>query len=209
LEISCTEIVTPEEGENIYRMIPHAYFTNLSTEDYPNPFYCHCEITDLSSHNEVYHDSVLIQEGLDAWEAVEGSTYWGVKFAEWTAEAISEYEAVFYATSAGEDSLPSRPRSVTFRCTSVREQPVVEPAADWEVVTSIGPQIALRYFGRPEGFRALVFDATGRKVDEVHATGASGTITWPVTHHDFSPGVYFFKLEGGAAHKTQKVILIR
>ncbi len=90
----------------------------------------------------------------------------------------------------------------------VVEDRVVE-APDWGVVTSIGPEIVLRYTDQPQGFHAQVFDVTGRKMDEVHATGASGTITWPVTHHDFSPGVYFFRLEGGAAHKTQKVILIR
>ncbi|TKJ44219.1 hypothetical protein CEE36_00305 [candidate division TA06 bacterium B3_TA06] len=88
------------------------------------------------------------------------------------------------------------------------EEPVIETWG-WKLVTSIGPQIVLRYTDQPQGFHAQVFDVTGRKVDEVHATGASGTITWPVTHHDFSPGVYFFRLECGAVHKTQKVILIR
>ncbi|TET21797.1 MAG: T9SS type A sorting domain-containing protein [Candidatus Stahlbacteria bacterium] len=209
LEISCSKIIVPKEGADIDSMIPHAHFTNLSTKNYPKPFYCHCKITDFSFHSEVYHDSVLIQKGLNPWETVEKIEYTGVKFAEWKAEGISDYEAVFYATSAGEDSLPSRPRSVTFRCTSVREQPVAEPAADWEVVSSIGPQIILRYADQPQGFHASVFNAAGQKVGEMHSASPSGTITWPVTHHDFSPGVYFFRLESGAAHKTQKVILIR
>jgi len=88
---------------------------------------------------------------------------------------------------------------------AVTEEAVVDAAADWEVVTSIGPQIALRYFGRPEGFRALVFDATGRKVDEVHATESSGMITWG---RCYGPGVYFIR-DMGESRVTKKAVLVR
>jgi hypothetical protein len=36
----------------------------------------------------------------------------------------------------------------------VVEQPIVEKPPDWEVITSIGSQIVLRYQDRPDGFRA-------------------------------------------------------
>ncbi|MEA3312348.1 MAG: hypothetical protein U9Q76_09055 [candidate division WOR-3 bacterium] len=87
----------------------------------------------------------------------------------------------------------------------VVEQPIVEKPPNWEVITSIGSQIVLRYQDRPDGFRASIFDATGRKVDEIHATGASGMITWG---RCYGPGVYFIVLSGGKS-SAQKVVLIK
>ncbi len=88
----------------------------------------------------------------------------------------------------------------------VVEQPIVEKPPNWEVITSIGSQIVLRYQDRPDGFRASIFDASGRKVDEIHATGASGMITWG---RCYGPGVYFIVLKSAGATKAQKVVLIR
>jgi hypothetical protein len=47
------------------------------------------------------------------------------------------------------------------------EEPPVQVESDWQVISSIGPQITLRYTDHPQGFSASIFDATGRKVDEV------------------------------------------
>ena len=94
----------------------------------------------------------------------------------------------------------------------VVEQPIVEKPADWEVITSIGSQIVLRYQDRPDGFRASIFDASGRKVDEVHATESSGMITWGRCYGCYGcygPGVYFIVLKSAGAIKAQKVVLIR
>ena len=87
----------------------------------------------------------------------------------------------------------------------VAEQPIVEKPPNWKVITSIGPQIVLRYQDRPDGFRASIFDACGRKVDEVHATESSGMITWG---RCYGPGVYFIVPSGGKS-SAQKVVLIK
>ncbi|MCK4334653.1 hypothetical protein KAX06_07745, partial [candidate division WOR-3 bacterium] len=90
----------------------------------------------------------------------------------------------------------------------VAEQPPVTHYTDWEVVTSIGPQIVLRYADRPEGFHAFVFDATGRKVDELHSDLTQGTITWGECYRCYGPGVYFIVPSGGKS-SAQKVVLIK
>ncbi|MQY71555.1 hypothetical protein GH141_06470 [bacterium] len=43
----------------------------------------------------------------------------------------------------------------------------------------------------------------------MHSNLTDGTIIWPVTHHDFSPGVYFLRVEDGSSASIQKGILIR
>jgi hypothetical protein len=88
----------------------------------------------------------------------------------------------------------------------VEEQPIVRDASDWEVLTSIGQRIVLKYEDRPEGFSASVFDAAGRKVDEIRAAGSSGTITWG---SGYGSGVYFIRIPFEDSSVTQKVILIR
>jgi len=88
----------------------------------------------------------------------------------------------------------------------VVERPIVEKPPNWEVITSIGSQIVLRYQDSPDGFRASIFDASGRKVDEVHASESSGMITWG---RCYGPGVYFIVLKSAGATKAQKVVLIR
>ncbi len=90
----------------------------------------------------------------------------------------------------------------------VEEQPIVEKPPNWEVITSIGSQIVLRYQDRPDGFRASIFDASGRKVDEVHATESSGMITWGRCYGCYGPGVYFIVPSGGKS-SAQKVVLIK
>ena len=86
----------------------------------------------------------------------------------------------------------------------IKEETVINPPLSFEVVVSIGPQIVLSYENYPQGFHASIFDATGRKVDELHATGASGTITWGETQ---TPGVYFIRSTSGTA-AVRKVILV-
>jgi hypothetical protein len=88
----------------------------------------------------------------------------------------------------------------------VKEEPPVQVELNWEVISAIGPHITLRYTDRPQGFKASIFDATGRKVDEVQSTEQSGTITWG---EGMSPGVYFVREESDTTSTTRKVILIR
>jgi len=84
------------------------------------------------------------------------------------------------------------------------EEPVIETWG-WKLVTSIGPEIVLRYTDQPQGFHASIFDVTGRKVDEIRAFDQSETVTWGENHN---PGVYFIVPSEGKA-SAQKVILIK
>ncbi|MCK4334025.1 hypothetical protein KAX06_04485 [candidate division WOR-3 bacterium] len=87
----------------------------------------------------------------------------------------------------------------------VEEPPVTHPS-NWRLRASVGQQIVLQYSDFPHGFHAQVFDAIGQKVDEVHSTEQSGTVTWPAAHQ--SPGVYFIK-QAGQTEPLAKVVLIR
>ncbi len=92
---------------------------------------------------------------------------------------------------------------------AVVEDRVVE-APNWKLVTSIGPQIVLRYADHPQGFHASIFDATGRKVDELHATESSGMITWGKCYGCYGCyelGVYFIRSSSGSA-TAGKVVLV-
>lgn len=92
-----------------------------------------------------------------------------------------------------------------FAPTALVEKPPTHDSSNFELLSSVGSEIVLRYADRSDGFGASIFDATGRKVDELHATGASGTIIWGNWNR---PGVYFIR-ETAAGSRTQKVILVR
>ncbi|MBN2378886.1 T9SS type A sorting domain-containing protein [candidate division WOR-3 bacterium] len=86
----------------------------------------------------------------------------------------------------------------------IAEPRVSVTALDWEI-TPIGRDLVLRYRNRPNGFHAEIFDASGRKIDELRGPRDSGTIKWGET---LEPGVYFIRAlsEEGAA--VRKFILI-
>lgn len=77
--------------------------------------------------------------------------------------------------------------------------------AHFEITIPIGSQIVLNYSNCPQGFAASVFDAVGRKADEVHSAGASGTIIWG---DGYGSGVYFIRPILSDPIATQKVILL-
>ncbi|MBD3286562.1 hypothetical protein GF359_08305 [candidate division WOR-3 bacterium] len=81
--------------------------------------------------------------------------------------------------------------------------PVTQP--DWQVVSTVGSTVNLSYVNHPQGFHAAVFDAAGRKVDEIASTSQSGTITWGEGQ---MPGVYFIREQSSGPCDTRKVILI-
>ncbi|TKJ44299.1 hypothetical protein CEE36_00735 [candidate division TA06 bacterium B3_TA06] len=76
--------------------------------------------------------------------------------------------------------------------------------SSWQITSSVGRQITLRYSDYPQGFSASVFDATGRKVDELHSDQPSGTIEWGEC---YGPGVYFIR--DAESSTTQKAVLVR
>lgn len=77
--------------------------------------------------------------------------------------------------------------------------------SDWGVQQSIGSRIVLSYSNRPEGFNASVYDASGRRVDELTSETSTGVIEWGESQ---PPGVYFIKSLTGNTSAT-KVILVR
>jgi len=86
----------------------------------------------------------------------------------------------------------------------VSEKPPVTHQSDWQVSVSVGRQIVLR---APEGAQPLnlaVFDASGRKIDEIRLAGQ--TATWG---EGYGAGVYFIRIEGNASATTHKVVLVR
>ena len=90
----------------------------------------------------------------------------------------------------------------------ISEEPPVIPLthpSNWQVLTPVGQQITLKYSKSPDGFHAQVFDAAGRKVDELHSSEQSGMIIWGQC---YGPGVYFIRPDDEVGY-TQKVVLVK
>lgn len=83
--------------------------------------------------------------------------------------------------------------------------PVTHPVTHLEIANPIGKGIVLRYWDCSQGFHAFIYDASGRKVDEIHAQGESGILTWGQGR---STGVYFIKTNSPNISAT-KVVLIK
>jgi len=76
----------------------------------------------------------------------------------------------------------------------------------WEMVSSIGSRIILRYANCPEGCRIVIFDACGRKVDEMQAPDADGTVVWGENQ---AAGVYFVRMVTPGFQDVKKTVLLR
>ncbi|NLI98450.1 hypothetical protein GX441_07320 [bacterium] len=87
---------------------------------------------------------------------------------------------------------------------AVSELPVT-PFPDFELLSPIGPRIVLRFAEAKEPRVLSVFDASGRKVDEVVAPQAGGVVNWGEC---YGPGVYFMRVES-KGNRPHKVVLIR
>jgi len=88
---------------------------------------------------------------------------------------------------------------------SVGEEPDEPVRTDWHAVNSIGSEIRFIYNNSGKGFHANVYDALGRKIDELHACESSGQITWG---KGIPSGVYFIRTESAASASTHRVILL-
>lgn len=89
----------------------------------------------------------------------------------------------------------------------IKENPIVETDNGWNVPHSIGSYIVLHYNDLPQGFRADVFDVSGRKVDQIRGDGNEGAMTWGINQ---PPGVYFIQATDNKNKiKTAKVVLVR
>ncbi len=87
----------------------------------------------------------------------------------------------------------------------VQDKPTITTPSNFTLLSPIGSEIVLRYEGMPGGFRAIVYDASGRQVDEIKSTAASGTIEWGKC---YGPGVYFIVPDAGSK-QVAKVVLVK
>jgi len=89
----------------------------------------------------------------------------------------------------------------------IQENPILDTDNGWNVPYSIGSYVVLHYQGLSQGFRANVFDVSGRQVDQIRGDGNEGAMTWGI---DQPPGVYFIQALDNQNHlKTAKVVLVR
>jgi hypothetical protein len=140
------------------------------------------------------------------------------EYYRYTCQADAQDHAIYHVTASegvatiancrdleGSDFFPV----VNLPALGISEPPVtpvpVTHSLNWQVLAAVGQQITLQYSDCPSGFQAEVFDATGRKVDELHSTERSGMIVWGEC---YAPGVYFIRADNKVRY-TQKVILVR
>lgn len=84
--------------------------------------------------------------------------------------------------------------------------PVTHPlSSDFEILSPIGSIVTLRYSNCPHGFHASVYDATGRRVDEIITPNQSGVLVWGPRQN---PGVYFIVADTDSK-QVSKVILVK
>gem|GEM_PF-4833700 len=72
------------------------------------------------------------------------------------------------------------------------------------VSNPIGNSITLNYSNLPNGLHAFIYNVSGSKVDELHSSTPSGSITWG---NSFETGIYFIK--DITTLETKKVVLLK
>lgn len=158
-------------------------------------------------------------EGGDAWLLKfdsDGDTSWTKTYGE-----NPEFDGAFWVLQASEGGYIMTGRTETWASggsdlfimktdslgyVEVKEEPSVAHQLDFEIASPIGQRIVLRYTDRPEGFRASVFDASGRKVDEIESPAQNGVLTWGENQN---PGVYFIQTRSAGSTETRKVVIVK
>lgn len=184
--VSPISTLNPQKDSIIHRMVPSAWFRNLSSHDAVEDFYCHCEISSNTFSTSTYHASYWISYSLGLGDSVL------IKFPEWISDDSALYTARFYTTCETKPSWSCREMPVQFKGSpfeGINEDRTL--SSSFELVRTCGPMFVLRYSNFSTGFQANLFDATGRKVDEINYASPSGTISWGEGEPS---GVYFIKL---------------
>ena len=128
----------------------------------------------------------------------------------WNAEDFAIYHVVTTKPSVtmancydrnGADFFPT----VNYLAVGINEEPVALPPGNWRISSSAGPTVLVQYSDFPHGFQAGIFDASGRKVDEIFSAAPSGSLMWG---DNMPSGVYFIKPSGKEA-SPRKVIITR
>lgn len=88
---------------------------------------------------------------------------------------------------------------------AVKEEQPSELEGIWNLEISVGPRIKLHFWNVPCCTEITIFDATGRKVDELYSKASNGSIAWGACQ---TPGVYFIQArEQKNKRSTVKVVL--
>lgn len=87
----------------------------------------------------------------------------------------------------------------------IAEELILEQERNWEIVSSLGPQAVLRYWNQPYGFKASVFDVSGRRVDKIKSNASAGILSWG---YSYPAGVYFIRINEQLP-STVKVVLVK
>jgi hypothetical protein len=88
---------------------------------------------------------------------------------------------------------------------NVAEENTPELVPTWQVVSNLSNRIIIGFTDCPQGFKANIFDASGRLIDKLYSSSSQGTISWG---QGFSPGVYFVKSCEGSSAPCGKIVLI-
>lgn len=140
------------------------------------------------------------EQGDTVWSRTYSGDDWAVgRCVQQTAD--SGYVVLGYASGIGIYLL----KTDSLGLLSISEEPITESDETWWVNYSVGNEIVLRYSKSPQGFNAVIFDATGRKVDELYSKASNGSIAWGACQ---TPGVYFIQArEQKNKRSTVKVVL--
>lgn len=193
LDVTPVEIIFPRPMQ-FEPFNPTAIYLERTTQKTPY-VYLMCRIENLDLSEILYEDTLV-----HCFAANEEFT---AMFAEPVLET-SGYIITFWAEDGSGSNISHPPLTNTFGYIGIEEAPASDKF-NMEVITSQGSQIILRYSGSPQGFRADVFDASGRRVDEIHSAAASGTITWGEC---YGSGVYFIRVRSQGSSTIQKMILV-
>lgn len=138
----------------------------------------------------------------------QGSSLWQRGYGSGVLQCVSKTkDKGFILTGGNGDYDLCLIKTDSLGLLGIAENPIVKSDNGWNVPHSIGSYVVLHYKSLPQGFRANVFDVSGRKVDEIRGDGNEGAMTWGI---NYPPGVYFIQaLDNQKQLKTAKVVLVR
>lgn len=93
----------------------------------------------------------------------------------------------------------------SFGLLAIIEDQLSETGSNWWLISPVGSQIKLNFSNSPQGFRASIYDVSGRRIDELASQSSSGTLVWG---QGYPLGVYFLRVTGNPS-KTRKIVIVR
>jgi hypothetical protein len=158
---------------------------------------------------DIVNDKPMTAQGPFEYSSpLEGDTanYWNGGAVYHVTVSANENNLVWAYSRVEPDSTVKAYVTISdWNITGIDERSLKEAKGGFEVLKGIGCEAVLRYEGFPAGFRATVFDATGRKVDEISTPNQSGVLFWGPRQNR---GIYFIVPQDSKSRPT-KIVLIR